>query len=73
MKKDLEYTALFEFRRIGGSVKVSAIDPATNTEVSIVGPSAAGQHVLKMVALRKLQWVLARQRNECAGDEPGEE
>jgi hypothetical protein len=55
---------LFEFRRIGNSVKVSAIDPVTNTEVSIVGPSGIGQHALKMTALRKLQWILARKRAE---------
>jgi len=51
---------IFEFRRIGNSVKVSAIDPATNTEISIVGPATAGEHALKMAALRKLQYVLGR-------------
>jgi hypothetical protein len=51
---------LFEFRRVGNVVKVSAIDPNTNTEVSIVGAPAAGEHALKMAALRKLQYVLSR-------------
>lgn len=51
---------LFEFHRVGNVVKVSAIDPQTNTEVSIVGPPTAGEHALKMAALRKLQYVLNR-------------
>jgi len=51
---------LFEFRKIGNAVKVSAIDPVTNTEVSIVGPATAGEYTLKMAALRKLQYVLGR-------------
>lgn len=51
---------LFEFTRFGASVKVSALDPATNTEVSIVGPLAAGEAYLKQVAARKLNYVLGR-------------
>ncbi|MTJ82407.1 MAG: hypothetical protein F8N37_15555 [Telmatospirillum sp.] len=51
---------IFEFRRIGNSVKVSAVDPVSNTEVSIVGPATAGEHALKMAALRKLNFVLNR-------------
>ena len=51
---------LFEFRRIGNAVKVSAIEPVTNTEISIVGSAAAGEHALKMAAIRKLQYVLNR-------------
>ena len=54
---------LFEFHRIGNTVKVAAIDPLTNTEVSIVGSAAAGEHALKMAAVRKLQYVLARRAN----------
>lgn len=52
---------LFEFRRVGAYVKVSAIDAATGTEVSIVGDASAGQTQLKMTALRKLEYVLAKQ------------
>ena len=55
---------LFEFRQIGNVVKVSAIDPVSNTEVSIVGSPAAGEHVLKMAAVRKLQYVLARRSGD---------
>ena len=59
---------LFEFYRLGNSVKVSAIDPDTNIEVSIVGHPGAGEMVLKRLAARKLAYVLAKRR---AGSSPG--
>jgi len=43
-------------------VKVSAIEPVTNTEVSIMGPASAGEYALKKVALRKLQYVMTRRQ-----------
>lgn len=51
---------LFEFRRVGGSVKVSAIDPVSGREVSIVGPASAGEKVLAENAAKKLRYVLSR-------------
>jgi hypothetical protein len=51
---------LFEFRRIGAYVKVSAIDAQTGTEVSIVGNVAAGEAHLKQTAARKLEYVLSK-------------
>jgi hypothetical protein len=44
----------FEFTAIGRSVKVSAIDAATGTEVSVMGPSTASQTDLERLALQKL-------------------
>ena len=49
---------LFEFKQIGRSVKVTAIDPITGTEVSIVGPAGGSDLELKRVALAKLKYVL---------------
>lgn len=49
---------LFEFIVQGSYVKVSAVDPATGTEVSIVGDPMAGEETLKRVALRKLDRAL---------------
>jgi hypothetical protein len=49
---------LFEFRRIGASVKVSAIHAASGTEISLVGAASAGEYALKAAALRKLAYVL---------------
>jgi hypothetical protein len=55
---------LFEVRQLGNSVKISAIDPATNTEVSVVGPANATPYSLKMNAVRKLKAALRRNRGE---------
>ncbi len=57
---------IFEFIQHGGSVKVTAMDPATLVEVSIVGPASAGQASLKATALAKLKYVLAKRRQEKA-------
>ena len=51
---------LFEVRQVGNAVKVSAIDPVTNTEVCVVGPVNASPYTLKMNAVRKLQMVLRK-------------
>ncbi len=52
--------ALIEFHRVGAYVKVSAVDPETLTEVSIVGDPAVGETLLKRQARRKLAYVLAK-------------
>ena len=51
---------LLEFHRVGNAIKVSAVDPRTNTEVSIVGDPAASQDELTRVAVQKLEYVLAK-------------
>jgi hypothetical protein len=51
---------LFEFRRVGNVVKVSAIHVASDTEVCLVGAPAAGEHALKMAAVNKLIYVLGK-------------
>ena len=53
---------IIEFHQIGASVKVSAMDTVTLTEVSIVGPANAGEEVLKRNVLRKLEYVLAKKK-----------
>jgi hypothetical protein len=45
----------FEFTPVGVSVKVCAIDAATGTEVSVIGPARASQADLQQLALRKLR------------------
>jgi hypothetical protein len=45
----------FEFTAIGRNVKVAAIDAATGTEVSIMGPATAARADLQRLALQKLQ------------------
>jgi hypothetical protein len=51
---------LYEFVRLGAYVKVTAIDPQTGIEASVVGPPSAGESGLKALALRKLQMQLSK-------------
>ena len=51
---------IYEFIPMGRYVKVAAVDPATLTEVSIVGDPAVGETLLKRQARRKLAYVLAK-------------
>ena len=53
---------IFEFRRIGNAVKVSAIHVPSNTEVSIVGSAGAGEQPLKAAALQKLRYVIEKNK-----------
>lgn len=54
---------IFEFYQVGNAVKVSAVDPDTMVEVSIVGAPHLGEESLRQAALRKLDYVLrARHR-----------
>ncbi len=55
---------LVEFHSIGNAVKVSAIDPATMVEVSIVGPTTASEMELSRLAVRKLEYVLRKRADE---------
>lgn len=50
----------FEFQRIGMYMKVSAIDSATGTEVSVAGPANGSRELLKRTALAKLRFVMER-------------
>jgi|HubBroStandDraft_6_1064221.scaffolds.fasta_scaffold3731974_2 hypothetical protein len=51
----------FEFTRLGGSVKVAAIDGDTGIEVSVVGPASAAPSDLERLAVAKLKARLARE------------
>lgn len=55
---------LFEFRRNGKAVKVSAIDAETGIEAAIVGSTAMSEHMLKMAALRRLEYVMRKKAQE---------
>jgi hypothetical protein len=62
---------IVEFVQMGGSVKVSAIDPVTGTEVSIVGPASAGRVQLERTAVRKLEYVIAKKHGGDGDDGAG--
>jgi hypothetical protein len=53
---------IIEFHRVGNAVKVTAMDPATLVEVSIVGPNNAGDTALTHLVVRKLEYMLAKRR-----------
>ena len=58
---------LFEFHQMGRSVRVSAVDSRTGTEVQIVGDARYGREALKRVALRKLQYMLDKRAAGAGG------
>lgn len=49
---------IIEFYKVGNSVKVSAIDPISLKEVSIVGDPKASREELTRVAVQKLKYML---------------
>jgi hypothetical protein len=51
---------IFEFVPIGMYMKVTAMDVASLTEISINGPIKAGEAVLRMNALRRLEFVMRK-------------
>ena len=51
---------IFEFLPVGNLVRVSAMDVATMTEISIQGPANAGESVLRKNALMRLEYVLRK-------------
>ena len=51
---------IIEFYRMGHYIKVSAVDPVSLTEVSIVGSPQVGQTTLERTAIQKLRYVLDR-------------
>jgi len=57
-----EREIIFEFVRVGGTVKVTAVDAASGAEATIVGDPAAGEAALKRLAQRKLEYVMAKAR-----------
>ena len=64
-----EGSVLLEYRAVGAYVKVSAIDPVTRTEVSIVGDRSRSEAALALIAVRKLKYVLAKRDRRDAGED----
>jgi len=55
---------LIEIVTLGAYAKVSAIDPLTGTEVSVMGPGNATRASLEAAALNKLDYVLKKKAAE---------
>ena len=58
---------LFELQRVGKSIRVTAIDPITRTEVVMVAPVKATRREIKLNAARKLAYVLSKKQNGGEG------
>jgi hypothetical protein len=56
------HEVLFEFHIRGRSIRVVAIDPVSNTEVTMVGDRGYSEHILKRLAARKLSYVIAKKQ-----------
>jgi hypothetical protein len=55
---------IIEFHQVGNAVKVSAFDPRTLTEVSIVGAPKVGDSELTRLVVRKLEYMIAKRGAE---------
>ena len=55
---------LFEYIRSGAYVKVTAIEPQTKTEASVVVPASLSQEQMQLQALNKLRYVLKKLEEE---------
>jgi phage head maturation protease len=64
MTDDNEEGYIVEYYAVGNSVKVTAIDPATLLEVSIVGEPSASRQQLAELAIRKLRYVQNKGKEE---------
>jgi len=51
---------IIEYAPVGNVVKVSAMDTASLTEISISGPASSPQSLLKANALKRLEYVLRK-------------
>jgi len=59
---------IIEYHQVGNSIRVSALDPRSLTEVTIIGaPGLTRQH-LAQSAIRKLEYVMAKKA--AAGRQP---
>ncbi len=59
---DHEEGFIVEFYQIGNSIKVTAFDPVTLTEATIVGAASATKEQLSQLAVRKLLYVMHKEQ-----------
>ncbi len=55
---------LFELQRVGKSIRVTAIDPITRTEVIMIAPVKATREEIKRKAANKLAYVLGKKQSD---------
>jgi len=57
----------FEVKRVGNIMRVTAIDPRTGTEVITIADPKRGDHAIKLLAARKLAYVIEKNRKKHLG------
>ncbi|WP_281301689.1 MULTISPECIES: hypothetical protein [unclassified Iodidimonas] len=62
---------LIEFISSGKALKVTAVDPESGTEASIVGDPKMSRDALSKLAVQKLLYVMNKARNDQDDDRPG--
>ena len=60
-----EGEVLIEIQRVGNAVKVTAMDPVTLTEITIVGSPHDGEETLTRTAIQKLIYVLNKEGHKA--------
>ena len=58
-----------EYKQVGQTMKVTAVDAATGLEVVIMGPASAAHAHLQKVAVDKLQMQLKKAESEAESDD----
>ncbi len=59
---------LFEMKQVGQFLRITAIDPLSGTEVISIGDPSVNPDMLRNMAIRKLKYVIAKNRNERAAN-----
>ncbi|MGY9063712.1 MAG: DUF6898 family protein [Rhodospirillales bacterium] len=59
---------LFEMKQVGQYMRITAIDPLSGTEVISIGDPSVDPDMLRNMAIRKLKYVIAKNRNERAAN-----
>ena len=59
---------LFEIKQVGQYLRITAIDPLSGTEVISIGDPSVHPDMLRNMAVRKLKYVIAKNRNERAAN-----
>lgn len=67
-KKSSQEGYIVEFVVVGKSVKATAIDPVSYREVSVVGSTKTSRAELSRLAVRKLEYVLKRDKDKNEAD-----
>lgn len=53
---------LIEMTQLGQTMKVTAVDPATRLEASVICPVHYSRHSMEQAAIRKLDYVIRKQQ-----------